>query len=285
MAAGWTKTSDTGQINNTTVTKPGGSNTSQGYEIYRNSSSDIYFKIEYGSGNGGATCPGIWLTPGTGSNGSGTITGPGSNTLNRAQLGSNFQGQVAGGTLPSYCSGDGTYLNILSNVDTTGFTSNYPQSLWGFMIDKIRDATGTATGEGFAIYGFNGQDSNTRFWTVVGNAVYANNQGNNSSIFADLTSTINGSWTSGGGVRNYGGNEMVMPLIIGAGQVRFLKCGVLYCQSDFGSMNGTTFTATNLGGSHTYLALPIITMYAQGLSSTWRAPGYASSTNWAYLWE
>jgi hypothetical protein len=75
----WVNTSDTGQINLTTVVKPAAANTSQGYEIWRmndtlQSTKPVFIKIEYGSGPAAAT-PAYWLTIGIGSDGAGTITG------------------------------------------------------------------------------------------------------------------------------------------------------------------------------------------------------------------
>jgi hypothetical protein len=78
---GFVQTSDTGQIDWTTVLAPTVATTSQGYEIWRlndaaQSTCPIYFKIEYGSGSTTPSArPNIWVTIGTGSNGSGTITG------------------------------------------------------------------------------------------------------------------------------------------------------------------------------------------------------------------
>jgi hypothetical protein len=79
QSGGCTKTADTGQVNTATVTAPGATNTSQGYEIRQFTdtlagSSPVVFKIEYGSG-GTATTPAIWITVGTGSDGAGGITG------------------------------------------------------------------------------------------------------------------------------------------------------------------------------------------------------------------
>lgn len=71
-------TTDTGQINWTTVTRPG-TNTVAGYEIYKFADTNagtapVYIKLEYGTGTTAAV-PQIWVTVGTGSNGSGTLTG------------------------------------------------------------------------------------------------------------------------------------------------------------------------------------------------------------------
>lgn len=78
-AIGFIKSADTGQINWATVTRPA-VNVSGGYEIrYLNDSlhgtAPIYMKIEYGTNTTGAAYPGMWVTIGTGSNLSGTITG------------------------------------------------------------------------------------------------------------------------------------------------------------------------------------------------------------------
>lgn len=77
-AAGLVQTSDTGQINWVTVTRPG-TNTDAGYEIWQmndtpQGTAPVYFRIDYGTGTA-ATAPRIKITSGTGSNGSGTITG------------------------------------------------------------------------------------------------------------------------------------------------------------------------------------------------------------------
>lgn len=77
-AAGWIQTSDTGQINWVTVTNPG-SSVVAGYEIWRmndalQSSAPIFMKIEYAT-SAVANTPAIWVTLGSGSNGTGTLSG------------------------------------------------------------------------------------------------------------------------------------------------------------------------------------------------------------------
>lgn len=77
-AAGLTRTSDTGQIDLTTVSAPA-INTYAGYDIFQFTDSDqtdtpIFFKLEYGKAANTAR-PALRLTLGTASNGSGTITG------------------------------------------------------------------------------------------------------------------------------------------------------------------------------------------------------------------
>jgi hypothetical protein len=77
---GLTQTADTGQLAfpMTATTRPG-TNTAAGYYILRfndtlQATTPIYIKIELGTA-ASAAVPNIWLTVGTGSNGSGTISG------------------------------------------------------------------------------------------------------------------------------------------------------------------------------------------------------------------
>lgn len=76
---GMTQTADTGQINTSTVTRAASANTAAGYVIGRfndtaQSTSPVFFKLEFGSGSTNSV-PAMWMTVGTGSNGSGTLTG------------------------------------------------------------------------------------------------------------------------------------------------------------------------------------------------------------------
>ena len=80
QAVGIVKTSDSGQINWATVAAPTAANTKMGYEIYRfndtlQSTAPVFIKLSFGSGSSSATGPGLWISVGTGSNGSGVITG------------------------------------------------------------------------------------------------------------------------------------------------------------------------------------------------------------------
>jgi hypothetical protein len=78
-AFGWVQTSDTGQINWTTVLAPTLATTFMGYEIWRmndtlQSTYPLFIKIEYGSAVAAAT-PAMAITYGTGSDGAGNLTG------------------------------------------------------------------------------------------------------------------------------------------------------------------------------------------------------------------
>ena len=77
---GWVDPGDTGQLTIASATHPVATNTKVGYRIYRMADSlqgtaPVYMRIDYGSASANANTPQMWVTFGTGSNGSGTITG------------------------------------------------------------------------------------------------------------------------------------------------------------------------------------------------------------------
>jgi len=123
-AAGFVQTSDTGQIDWTTVLAPTVATTAQGYEIWSlndaaQSTCPIFFKIEYGSGSTTPSArPNIWITVGTGSNGSGTINGV--TILSRTAFNTSTNG-VAGETPNWACCHDasGAFWFALAPVNSS----------------------------------------------------------------------------------------------------------------------------------------------------------------------
>jgi len=80
LAGGWVKTSDTGQATTASMSACTLAPQAKGYHIFRmndalQSTAPVFVKIEYGCGSFGTGFPAVWITIGTGSNGSGTITG------------------------------------------------------------------------------------------------------------------------------------------------------------------------------------------------------------------
>jgi hypothetical protein len=143
-AVGMVQTADTGQINWTTVTRAAVINTAAGYEIWKLSSGNLYFKIEYGTGNTQPTLPSLWLTTGTGSNGSGTLTG---------QLSTRTQvGKVAttiGSTstnYQSYLCATANYFGLSWKIGSA-ITANMPRAFMA--VAQTVDSTGTATSIGY----------------------------------------------------------------------------------------------------------------------------------------
>ena len=140
------RSADSGQINWSTVQRPG-TNASAGYEIrYLNDSrhptAPIYCKLEYGTG-GNSSQPAMWLTIGKSSNGSGTIT---NQFLGQNKI-SVDSGWVASTNYPSqYCGVDGFigYLYKSNVANQYGFTS--------LLLQRTVDNSGAPTDEGFAIF-------------------------------------------------------------------------------------------------------------------------------------
>jgi len=160
-AAGMVATSDTGQIDFTTVTSPASAANSQGYEIYRfndafQASAPVFWKIEYGSGAANSF-PAVWITFGSGSVGNGTLTGVVSNRwvapTNKA-LGI-AMGANSANSYNCFFSGDTNRFNcwlMQTAVNTTvGLTSAHNL---GFAMERTKDANGNDTGEGVLFTAF-----------------------------------------------------------------------------------------------------------------------------------
>ena len=146
----WVQTSDTGQVNLTTVAKPAATNTAQGYEIWRmndalQSTKPVFAKVEYGSG-GAALNFSYWLTVGTGSDGAGTITGI---LLARTQQGAGTNNAATMNKCFGSASTNRITIAMLLDVSTIPF--------W-FAIERTKDSAGADTNVGLimAFGGFQG---------------------------------------------------------------------------------------------------------------------------------
>lgn len=269
-AMGFVQTSDTGQINPATVTKPVGTNTPQGYEIWRftdslQSTLPVYFKVEYGSGNP-ITISSMWMTVGTGSNGSGTLTGQ---VGVRRQMG---LGNTSGAALSSYICSDGSGFALV-----TGYTPSSTSYGYLFIVERTRDGSGAATADG--IYTFYGSGSGTllQFWQMIppsgtvpgGNANYGQGVG-----------VSPGAWmTTVPFAPQYVGNNFpIVPIMCMCGKFCFLKLVHLVQASQVALQ--VPFSATVFGATHTLMPLAI--------ASTGNPSGRAASSNQdalCLLWE
>lgn len=164
---GMVKTADTGQIDWTTVAAPGAGSTFMGYEIWRFNDSlqatrPIYFKLRYGSGTNSGT-PQLELTVGTGSDGAGTLTSVAGFGTTVSTASSLFGGADALAATTSNC--------FFGGVDGSGIgVMLWPAtgSSWGgmmFAIERTRDITGTANGDGFYwIRAYSGSSTGNLIW-------------------------------------------------------------------------------------------------------------------------
>lgn len=147
VGVGLVQTADTGQINFSTVTKPGAANTAAGYAIYRfddalQATLPVFIKMEYGTG-GAVDRPGTWITVGSSTNGSGTLSGGSA----RKQI-SPSQSKTAGTTLDTYCSGTSSRLSLVTNYDPAGTTA----FAMGHFVERLRTPAGVETADGVLIY-------------------------------------------------------------------------------------------------------------------------------------
>lgn len=145
-AAGLVQTADTGQINWTTVTRPG-VNTDGGYEIWRmndtqQGAAPVYFRIGYGT-YFSANIPRILITVGTGTDGAGTITGT---ALASAQLVTNWSTPNSGSWQSYLCVTDGAFWFAWKRGATA--SNNFQGS---FFFSRSVDADGVPTDLGCSI--------------------------------------------------------------------------------------------------------------------------------------
>lgn len=151
LAVGMVQTADTGQMNPATATAPAAGNAKTGFVVLRfddalQATAPIYVRLDFGSGAGGATAPAVWLTIGKGSNGAGIISGV---LLAETQIGrvtgalhvttTEYTGLAAGG--PGFVA----LMPFANDETTTGIRCFY------LLIERTRDATGTATGDGLTV--------------------------------------------------------------------------------------------------------------------------------------
>ncbi|HRD49765.1 MAG: hypothetical protein JNK95_04230 [Candidatus Competibacter sp.] len=146
IAAGLVRMADSGQMNFGSVTRPA-INTAGGYEIFRfndalQGTAPIVIKIEYGTGVG-ATFPAIWITAGSGSNGSGTLTG----TVTPRQL------ITWSGALSSVVTSYPTYLCVApAHLGLAWKLGAASSNGYAFLsIARHHDPAGAATGNGFVM--------------------------------------------------------------------------------------------------------------------------------------
>lgn len=243
-AVGLVQTSDTGQINWATVNRAAANNNA-GYEIWRfndavQGTSPIFLRIDYGTAASSANAPNIKITVGTGSNGSGTITGTALTASFRVNAG---VAQTSDTARQSYmCAVDGFFGFHWKDGSGSDGT---------FFICRTCDSDGVADDVGAMVHwgsgsagGFDGRQAlrfiataaaYTRTTSIDSGALGANWQApNTTSVGSDIQVMMG--WTI---------TPRVQPL--------FAVCGVRSNEL----APGGTFSATLVGTTpRTYLTLP-----------------------------
>jgi hypothetical protein len=167
-AAGLVQTSDTGQINWTTVVKPTTSTQSRGYEMWRfadslQSTRPVFVRLDYGS-SAVTNTPGVYVSTGTATDGAGLLTS--ASTLPNTTLWSpgnpaapfsiSTTGVVFYGAGNDYSTA--TLNNLYVASDTSSLLlagwynaagSSYPAQSGGLLVvERTRDQDGAANGDG-----------------------------------------------------------------------------------------------------------------------------------------
>lgn len=244
-AAGLVQTADSGQINWSTVTRPSTS-TAGGYEIWRFADSSLYLKIEYGTGSG-ANTPNGWITVGTGSNGSGTITGQ-SSTRSTWMVGN----AAAASTSTTYT----TYICRTANVIGVVFGANanggiYPMGY--FVVGKTVDGNGDADSTGFGVLRSSGSGLNNPSLQTVRTAATA-------ATFNDTTNCI---LFAGNPSSSLDGADVQAYLMwLNAPRMTPFAWACGYVIAEITELN-TFSVALVASASHTYLALGQLSSSAQ----------------------
>lgn len=261
LAIGLTKTADTGQIDWTTVARPG-TNTAAGYEIWRfndalQATKPIFFKVEYGT-SASAAIPEVWLTVGGGSNGTGTITGT---SFSRRQVGRTLTPTTVSN--PSYA----CYSPAAGGFMFVGWSGSAgaPASLCmsAFGIWRSCDDDGTPNGDGYSVYYLATTQLSAVMWSIVNNVVSAPAN----SAFALIPGYVIASAV--------GADANVYKHFMSVPRMRPALGMLTYHDAEIGK--GTTFSLATFGATvHTFLAL------GNGLYGT--TAGQPSHTI-AMLWE
>ena len=147
-AGGWIQTADTGQTASGSFIAGTTLLTSNGYQVWRmndalQGSFPVFVKLEWGTGVA-TNSFGMWITIGTGSNGSGTITG----ILGaRMALSANT---VYASSVPSYVSATSSRLTAYCSYDTGALVGVF------FDLERSKDSTGADTSSGVIFQSMSG---------------------------------------------------------------------------------------------------------------------------------
>jgi hypothetical protein len=243
-SAGMVQTLDSGQINWATVATPSATRQKMGYEIWKfadafQSTSPVFVRIDYGSG-GASTLPGIWLQLGSGSNGSGQLTGPISNPNMAGSNGLNIaSAATVANTENCYFSGNTNYINTWMFMNKDGGVGiSQP---FGFSLERTKNASGADTGQGILFTAYGATVFYQTVWDCVLGQLYTHESSPGILVPALANNGINGS------------NIAVYPLFHSMGNA-FLNPGLNLLGYFSGAIaNNTNTTVSVYGSDHNYI--------------------------------
>lgn len=227
---GIVQTSDTGQINTATVTRPTSNNQIKGYAMFRfadslQATAPFFFKFEFGCAS--VDEPKIWYTFGTATDGAGNLTGLQKTTQATVNAGSGNSTTPA----PCYCSGDTNRFAICMWDSQESFF---------FACERSKNIDGTDSGSAMI---YSAQDSRNN----VSRSEYLPVAG----VWPGLEGDLRGPYTANFLVGTSVGLFPSYPMY-GAPQNPFLNF-LTYRSGSITTL--TVFTVTYYGATHTFLTL------------------------------
>jgi hypothetical protein len=247
-AVGFTKTADTGQIDWTTVAKPAGASTFQGYEIRAftddlQASNPVVVKIEFGSGAGSATYPGLQITVGRASDGAGTLVGE---VTNAAPA---YKGSQGTGSQPCFVSGSTDRIEAVLYGDSTAYA-------FAFWIERVKDDTGAATELGVDFGYKAGASTYQVFFPKKGLQFPV-------TAVAGLPCLVPYS----GGAFSYVGNLGLFPIYTNIGYIANPNLAAIVYDSASIVSAGSIITVSIFGANHDYVISQVLTGTINGNST------------------
>lgn len=265
IAGGLVQTSDTGQINFTTANRPANSSVA-GYTIYRfndtlQATAPIFIKFEWGTQS--TNQPQVYATVGTGSNGTGTITGVSTNRV-------------------------GIFITAVPQSIAATYVSNLCVIAGAFAVGwKLGSQSGTNKGQGYfsVIRSTDDTGAPTGAWAAVTRTGSASTSYHAVQVI-DFTNTTTYPESIDGSHANVpqnvssslvGANVQVFKHYVCTPTVRPLFAQVTVLTSEVGG--NTSFSIIPIGStiSRTYLSL--------GSTSNYAAIGHTVNSCLAMIWE
>jgi hypothetical protein len=262
IAFGWVQTSDTGQINFSTVTRPTAVNLYQGFAVYKMGDANqatcaVFMRLDFGTA-GSTDLPGIKIKFGIGStDGAGTLTG-------------NLSTQITTGSSSMSAQGAG---NCRTSGDSSSFRMHFfstslSSAGWTLAVERDKDTSGNDTTLGVNI-AF--QHCVTGGITV--NSQFLENAGGTGALESRWYAMVSAQASNSGN-----GTTGVGPVRCALGPLRNPMKGLLvYARPDFAPE--TTNPISIYGATHTYLMLRPDLGGARTLN-TWQ-----TDCGLALLWE
>lgn len=235
LGFGWQNSADTGQITPASVTHPS-SNTDAGFRMYNTNDglTTWYLKVTFGLD--GSNKFRLKLQLGTGTNGSGTLSGQTSSIAVLAASG------LAASSTQLAMAGDAGRLTIVIG----GITSSSSQVSYGIAIGRTVDTSGSANSTGMEIFVKTTDNSVSTVWQqcVPASGTIPSAEGSGfRCVFTAATSALIGSTLRYGHPFTWAESTTNNPTL----------CAMLWAKNDYTAGAATTKALTLYSTTHTFL--------------------------------